>query len=137
MVCRCKGRRLTSASEGVKLGKKAGPWKVLCDNESFLEHAESVKAYRKPRITLALIPAKSPDLNPVEKFWGWARKKLHKMDLADLRARRVVPGKTAYKERIKCLLMTKNAQQKARNFYGNLRTVAKKIVLKKGHAVKG
>ena len=68
---------------------------------------------------------------------GWARKKLHKMDLADLRAGRVVPGRTAYKERIRRLLMTADAQQKARNFYGNLRTVAKKIVLKKGYAVKG
>ena len=128
---------LTSALKAVNPGKRAGPWKVLCDNESFLKHAESVKAYRKPRITLVHIPAKSPDLNPVEKFWGWARKKLHKMDLADLRAGRVVPGRTAYKERIRRLLMTADAQQKARNFYGNLRTVAKKIVLKKGHAVKG
>ena len=83
------------------------------------------------------IPAKSPDSNPVEKFWGWARKRLHKMDLADLRAGRAVAGSTAYKERIKRLLMTADAQQKARNFYGNLRTVAKKIVLVKGHVVKG
>ena len=80
MVCSCKGSGLTSALEVVKPGKKAGPWKALCDNESFLDHAESVKAYRRPRTTLVHIPAKSSDLNPVEKFWGWARKKLHKMD---------------------------------------------------------
>jgi len=53
---------------------------VLCDNESFLEHDTSIKAYRKPRILLLHIPPKSPDLNPVEKFWGWVRKRLHKMD---------------------------------------------------------
>ena len=128
---------MTSALKAVNLGKTAGPWKVLCDNESFLKHAESVKAYRKPRITLVHIPAKSLDLNPVEKFWGWARKRLHKMDLADLRAGRAVAGSTAYKERIKRLLIAANAQHKARNLYGNLGTVAKKIVLKKGHGVKG
>ena len=77
------------------------------------------------------ILAKSPDLNPVEKFWGWARKKLHKMDLADLRAGRIDPGRIAYKERIKRLLIAANAQQEARNCHGNLRSVAKKIVLKK------
>ena len=74
------------------------------------------------------ILAKSPDLNPVEKFWGWARKKLHKMDLADLRAGRRI----AYKERIKRLLIAANVQQEARNCHGDLRSVAKKIVLKKG-----
>ena len=80
---------LTSALRAVNPGKRTGPWKVLCDNESFLEHAESLEAYRKPRISLVHIPAKSPDVNPVEKFWGWARKRLHKMDLADLSAGRV------------------------------------------------
>ena len=59
------------------------------------------------------------------------------MDLADLRAGREVPGETAYKERVRCFLCSAVAQKKARNFYGNLRTVAKKIVEKKGHAVKG
>ena len=68
MFCSCKGRRLTSALEEVKLGKKAGSWTVLFDNERFLDHAESVKAYRRPCLTLVLIPAKSLDLNPVEKF---------------------------------------------------------------------
>ena len=67
------------------------------------------------------IASKSPDLNPVEKFWGWARKRLHKMDLVDISAGRVVPGQTAYKERIRRLLASPIAQQKARNFYGNLR----------------
>ena len=119
----------------VKPGKKAGPWKVLCDNESFLDHAESVKAYRRPRITLVHIPAKSLDLNPEEKFWGDGPAR--SFTRWTLRAGRVVPGRIAYKERIKSLLIAANAQQKARNLYGNLRTVAKKIVLKKGHGVKG
>ena len=128
---------LTKALQATNPGKRIGPWKVLCDNESFLEHERSVKAYRKRRVSLLKIPPKSPDLNPVEKFWGWARKGLHKMDLADLRAGREVPGKTAYKERVRRFLCSAVAQKKARNFYGNLRTLSKKIVEKKGHAVKG
>ena len=74
---------LTKALRAVNPGKTSGPWVVLCDNESFLEHETSKRAYRKPRISLLHIPAKSPDLNPVEKFWGWARKKIHKKDLAE------------------------------------------------------
>ena len=128
---------LTQALRAVNPQKKTGPWKVLCDNESFLEHATSKAAYRRARVTLLHIPAGSPDLNPVEKFWGWTRKRLHKMDLADLRAGRPVPGKTAYKQRVRRLLSSAIAQQKAKNFYGNLRTVSARIVKAKGHAVKG
>ena len=128
---------LTSALRALNPGKTCGPWKVLCDNESFLEHDQSVKAYRKPRITLVHIPAKSPDLNPVGESWGWARTQMHKMDLEDFSAGRPVPSPAAYKERLRCLLSSAEAQQKARNFYGNLRTVAAKIVRAKGHAVKG
>jgi hypothetical protein len=129
--------KLTEAVRAVNPGKNTGPWIVLCDNESFLKHADSRKAYRRPRVSLLHIPAKSPDLNPVEKMWGWARKRLHKMDLADLRAGIPVPGKTAYTLRVKRLLKSAAAQQVARNYYGNLRTVSKRIVLKKGIAVKG
>ena len=75
---------LTKALQAVNPGRASGPWKVLCDSESFLEHEHSKRAYRKPRVTLLHIPAKSPDLNPVKKFWGWAWKRVHKMDLADL-----------------------------------------------------
>ena len=101
-----------------------------------MEHDTSNKAYRKPRISLLHIPPKSPDLNPVEKFWGWLRKRLHKMDLADLRAGRPVPDRMAYRERVRRVLKSADAQRVAKNFYGNLRTVAKKIVANKGGAVK-
>ena len=74
------------------------PWKILCDNERFLRARESIKAYRPCKIELLKLPSKSPDLNPVEKMWGWARKKLRRMDLADLKARRPVLAKIAYRE---------------------------------------
>ena len=128
---------LTEALKAVNPGKRTGPWEVLCDNESFLDHDDSVRAYRRPRIALLHIPPKSPDLNPVEKFWGWVRKQVHIMDLADLRAGRPVPSKKDYQLRLKRLLRSQRAQQVARNFYGNLVTVSKRIVKRKGHAVKG
>ena len=59
------------------------------------------------------------------------------MDLADLVARRPVLGKTAYKARIKKLLKSQRAQKVAKNFASNLRTVAARVVKKKGAAVRG
>ena len=59
---------------------------------------------------------------------GWMHKRLRSMDLADLAAGRAVPGKRAYRERIKRLLKSPKAQEVAKNFFRNLRTVAKKIV---------
>ena len=57
--------------------------------------------------------AKSPDLNPVERFWAWLRKKLRRMDLADANAKRPVFGKTAYIARVKRVVQTKKDQQVA------------------------
>ena len=40
-------------------------------------------AYRAQKIRLWGVPPKSPDLNPIEMLWGWLRKKLRLMDLAE------------------------------------------------------
>ena len=45
------------------------PWKVLCDNESFLREKGCRKPYTKMRVVLTKIPARSPDSNPIEKMW--------------------------------------------------------------------
>ena len=58
------------------------------------------------------------------------------MDLADLVAGRAVPGKLAYKERMKRLLKSPKAQQVAKNFLRNC-TVSKKVIKAKGGAVLG
>ena len=113
------------------------PWKILCDNETFLREKGVMKQYTKIRIQLKKIPARSPDLNPIEKMWGWMRKCLRSMDLADLAAGRPVPGKLAYKERIKRLLKSPKAQTVAKNFFRNLRTVAKRVDKAQGKAVRG
>ena len=69
-------------------GKSSGPWKILCDNESFLRAPASRKAYRACGVSLWKLPAKSPDLNSVEKYWSWLRRRMRAMDLADLSAKR-------------------------------------------------
>ena len=50
------------------------PWRLLCDNEGFLKSKLSQKAHRDNRIKLWHIPPRSPDLNPIEKFWAWLRR---------------------------------------------------------------
>ena len=65
--------------------KKSTPWTILCDGESFLRARKSMEAYASKKIVLWDVPAKSPDLNPIEIFWGWIRKRLRNMDLEDLK----------------------------------------------------
>jgi len=67
-------------------GKTNGPWKVLCDNESFLRADASRAAHRRHNIQLVRLPATSPDLNPVEMYWSWIRRQMKAMDLRDLKA---------------------------------------------------
>ena len=83
------------------------------------------------------MPSKSPDLNPVEKMWGWARKKLRRMDLADLKARRPVLATIAYRERIRRLLQSADAKRVAKSFFRRLNSAAKKVVKANGAAVRG
>ncbi len=128
---------LTTALRACNPGKTSGPWTILCDNEKFLRASACRALYHRQNIQLWKLPARSPDLNPIEKMWGWARKQLRAMDLADLVARRPVLGKTAYKARIKKLLKSPRAQKVAKNFASNLRTVAARVVKKQGAAVRG
>ncbi len=107
--------KLVAAVKALRPVNTRGPWWVIVDNESFLRTASSKPAYKDQKIKLWGIPAKSPDLNPVEKFWAWLRKQLRAQDFADLRARRKVPGKTAYTLRIKRILRSASAQRVAGN----------------------
>jgi transposase len=68
--------KLRTAIQSLKPAKEKGPWTVLCDNESFLTAVSSRAAHRAAKVNMWHIPPRSPDLNPVEKFWGWLRKEL-------------------------------------------------------------
>ena len=106
----------------------AGPWAVLADGEKFLWAADSKAAYAADGITLWRVPPSSPDLNPVEKMWGWLRKQLRRMDLADLKAKRPVPGRAAYQARIRNVLKTQRAQVVAAKCALSLKSVCKAVI---------
>ena len=94
-------------------------------------------AYRMRDVELVKLRAKSPDLNLVEKMWGWIRKRLRRMDLADFAAKRAVLGRIAYRERILRLCRSKAAQTMTKNFFNGLANVRKRVLDANGAAVKG
>ena len=59
------------------------------------------------------IPPGSPDLNPVEKFWSWLRRRLVALDLRDLRKRKVALGRVACKQRVQSICKSQKAQRVA------------------------
>ena len=116
---------------------KKGPWYVLCDNEHFLTSTACQRAHERAKVILWHVPAHSPDLNPIEKYWGWLRKKLRAMDLADALAKRPVLGKAAYKARVRRVMKSAKSQTVAGNYAKGLRGACKRVVAAKGAAVKG
>ena len=77
-------------------------------------------AYRMRDVELVQLRAKLPVLNLVEKMWGWIRKRLRRMGLANLAAKRAVLGRTAYRERIRRLCRSEAAQTMAKNFFSSM-----------------
>jgi hypothetical protein len=95
--------KLVDAIKQLNPDRKRGPWRVLCDNESFLEAPGSREAHRRAGVTLLHIPSKSPDLNPAEKFWSWLRRRLRQLDLANLRLKKPPIGLVAFKTRVRTI----------------------------------
>ena len=93
-----------------------------------------MEAYRATGIGLWSVPPKSPDLNPVEMFWGWLRKKLRSMDLEDLRRRRRPLGKTACTAKVKGVLKSAKAHTVAQNVTGSFQESCKQVVDRNGAA---
>ena len=121
-----KEGRLSRACKDAS-GQLRGPWRVLCDNESFLKAKGMKKEYAKRNLKLRHIPSRSPDLNPVERFWGWTRKRLRAMDLADLNKKRPPIGKTALKARVKTSGRPKRRRRWPRIISSLSRRFAKKL----------
>ena len=80
------------------------------------------------------MPAKSPDLNPVEMFWGWLRKRLRTLDLHDMRKKRKPLGKTSYVARVKSVMKSQKAQAVASSYAGRFRKTCQQVVDRKGGA---
>ena len=125
---------LATAIQALKPVLVNGPWHVLCDNESFLRAAVSSAAHRTAKVMLWKMPAKSPDPNPVERFWFWLRGKLRAMDLQDSVAKRPVFGNAAYKARVRAVCRSQQAQRVAANQAKLMKRVCRRVVLKKGAA---
>ena len=110
---------------------------VLCDNEHFLTAAESMKAYAAKGIELWPIPPRSPDLNPIEKSWGWLRRELRRRDLKDLQENRPVLSKTAFRARVRAVLRAQRTQCAAKRFAHGLIKVCKEVKAKRGAVSRG
>ena len=78
------------------------------------------------------MPARSPDLNVIEKFWSWLRRELRKRDLNDLVKTRPPLGKMAYRQRILAVCRLPKAKAVAANYFKSFRKVCQEVVLKKG-----
>ena len=105
---------------------------MLCDNESFLDAPASLKACARANVELWHIPARSPDLNPVERYWAWVRKVIRKQDLADLQAKKPPLDKNSMKARVKALLNTQAAKRVAKNNFFSLRKTCQLVDKKRG-----
>ena len=117
--------------------KRTKPWLILCDIEGFLTSKEAKKAHAEKGIALWQIPPRSPDLNPIEKFWGWLRREMRRRDLQDWNAKRPPLGRTAYRARLRAVLRSKKAQGVAGRLAAGLLNVCKEVLKKKGAASRG
>ena len=129
-----KDGKLLGAIKGLNPGKRGCPYTVLCAGERYLHAKRLLPLYRRKKIVMWQCPATSPDLNPVETCWGWMRRKLRKMALADLKAKRTVLQKPEYIARIKSIFRTGKAQQVANAFAWKFRSSCKQLVLRRGAA---
>lgn len=129
-----KSGKLTQAVQKLRSGRSRAPWKILCDSESFLEAKPCRKVYITKRFQLLHIPARCPDLNPIESFWGWVRARLRNRDLEDLNRGRQPLGKTAYRTRVRNFLRSRKAQDVAKAKFKAFKKVCQEVKDKRGAA---
>ena len=61
---------LRAALKAVNPGRLRGPWEIECDNEPFLHARGARAAHSQQSFSLMHIPARSPDLNPIDMHWA-------------------------------------------------------------------
>ena len=129
--------RLTQACRECRPDRVRGPWRILCDNEAFLRAPASRCAHLRARVELQGIPARSPDLSPVEQFWSWLRRRLRAMDLADLIAQRQPVQKRALRARVRRLVLSLAAKDVAKHIFSRFRRTCLEVQRKRGAAARG
>ena len=127
-----KGGKLTKAIRALGPVQPAGPWKVLCDGETFLRTADSTAAHEEVGVDLWTVPASSPDLNPIEQMWAWLRKELRRLDREDLVAKKPPILRIGFQARVRKVLATQKAQRVASKIAGGFKKKCKEIVAKQG-----
>ena len=127
-----RGGKLSRAILRLEPTRKRGPCTALCDNESFVSTAASVSAYKSKCITWWHVPPKSPGINPVEKFGGWLRRELWRLDLGDLSEGHPATTKALHRQRARYLCESQRAQRVAGAFAKNLRAVCTEVVRERG-----
>jgi hypothetical protein len=132
-----EGGALQSALASLNPDRRRGPWTVLCDNESFLSTPRSRQAHERARAHMWHIPPRSPDLNPIEKYWAWLRKALLARDLSDAVAKRPVLDKAAYSQRVRAVCRSQRAQAVAAACAKSLRKTCAEVIRNKGAATRG
>lgn len=128
---------LDSALLSLWPARTRGPWVVLCDHEKFLHSKDTKRALERKRVTLWHIPPRSPDLNPAEKYWGWLRKRLRAMDLADLQAKRPPVSRAGLLGRVRSLMRSAASKRVARAYCRGLKKVCREVVASGGAASSG
>lgn len=126
--------RLRKALGELNPERVRGPWTVLADNEAFLKASPAQTEYERLSVAMWHIPARSPDLNPIEKYWGWLRRQLRALDLQDALAKRTPLSKTAYRRRVRAVCRSPKAKAVAAAYANGLCKVCKEVVQKKGAA---
>ena len=124
--------KLSDAVKSLKPVRKRRPWRVLCDNEKFLKAKVSLEAYKAKGLKMEFVPPRSPDLNPIERFWSWLRRALRKRDLEDLMQKRPLLGRTAFKARVRAIIRSQKAREVAKNYVRGFRKVCQTVSKKKG-----
>ena len=93
-----------------------------------------MREYEKMKLKMWTVPSKSPDLNPIERYWAFLKKKLRAMDLKDALAKRPVLGKMAYRARVLRVIKSKKSQLTAKNIFAGFKRVCRLVIKKKGAA---
>jgi hypothetical protein len=89
------------------------------------------------RVSMWHIPPRSPDLNPIEKYWAWLRKALLARDLSDAVAKRPALDKAGYANRVRAICRTPRAQAVAAACSKSLRKTCAEVIRLKGAATRG
>ena len=75
------------------------------------------RLHKDMHLPLNHVHPRSPDLNPVEMYWAWLRKKLRKMDLDDLLAKRPAIQRAGLKTRVRALVNQRNLRVSSSYFF--------------------